>query len=449
MYNDARLLDAYFHLGRPPDSKLNIHSRIAWRLVRSFSYMIKLQTASNALSVLSARDKWSLLFVVAFYVFIAVAVSSLGWVDGWSLIYVDTMTPPLADLRTVQGALISLESGVDPYLENPGDPWGRTVNYPAIWLFIAKIFALDVEANFIAFVSTYIAIFLGGVAYLLYRFPSWGLALVAISGAVLMGIERGNNDLLIFSIVLTALVTSNRGMRVGLIICASILKLYPIAAGVALFSRFENSKALLWRVRYALIASVSFLFYFVIFFNELILGVGNTHTAGAMSYGSGVLAFLSNERLPSLPMSLAMINSALAASIALMFMFRERIATMIGITDRGISTDTLRESMFLVGALIYVITFFAGSSWDYRMVYCILTVPYALSIGNARFRLIYMAIILMALNQFLLVGVLGTIGGVVNIAGKTALMMVLSSVLVIRLPSLLLPKWLGGPQEQA
>jgi hypothetical protein len=58
----------------------------------------------------------------------------------WTLLQVPAMYPPFADLRTVQGALTSIARGFDPQITNPGDPWSRPMNYPMVWIKIAKTF---------------------------------------------------------------------------------------------------------------------------------------------------------------------------------------------------------------------------------------------------------------------------------------------------------------------
>ena len=181
-----------------------------------------------------------IIFFSAFYILLLVTVLYFGWLKGWSLFFVHTLSKPFGDMRTIQGAIISMNLGLDPYIENPGDPWNRTVNYPPVWIYLGKMFALDAETNLIAFVLTFETFFLCCIGYFIFRFPSWTIALVAVSGAILMGIERGNNDLLIFSIIFLALMSQGTLSRAFFILIASVLKLYPIISCVSLLTT-ENS----------------------------------------------------------------------------------------------------------------------------------------------------------------------------------------------------------------
>ncbi len=111
---------------------------------------------------------------------IAGLVLALGWDAGWGILFVDTISPIFGDLRPLQGALASIEQGFDPYVENPGNPHGTLLNYPPVWLPIASSLGLGDETAYLTVVLVYEALFLGAVAYLLYRFPSWFLLLCAL-----------------------------------------------------------------------------------------------------------------------------------------------------------------------------------------------------------------------------------------------------------------------------
>ena len=91
------------------------------------------------------------LFSILIFFIIGISILSFGWTLTWTKLLVPTMHPPFADLRTVQGSLASLAAGFDPQLINPGDPWDRPMNYPLIWMYVAKLLALDNELNYLIF----------------------------------------------------------------------------------------------------------------------------------------------------------------------------------------------------------------------------------------------------------------------------------------------------------
>ena len=75
-------------------------------------------------------------------------------------------------MRTVQGALYSLNEGFNPQINNPGDPWGRSMNYPSIWISISELFNLQIELHFKIFVSLMVLLFLGCCFLMLRQYPS-------------------------------------------------------------------------------------------------------------------------------------------------------------------------------------------------------------------------------------------------------------------------------------
>ena len=57
----------------------------------------------------------------------------LGYEQTWRLWNILVMSPPFADLRVITHGADSIARGLDPLVSNPGDPWGRPLNYPRIW----------------------------------------------------------------------------------------------------------------------------------------------------------------------------------------------------------------------------------------------------------------------------------------------------------------------------
>lgn len=124
---------------------------------------------------------------------------ALGPKGVWELWNVPAMTPHFADLRTITGGAESYAQGLDPMVQNPGDPWGRTMNYPRIWQSL-YYFGID-QRHTTIFGLILISLFFLGVVLLLPNAnpPTIFLVLAAVfSPATLLGIERGNIDLLIF-----------------------------------------------------------------------------------------------------------------------------------------------------------------------------------------------------------------------------------------------------------
>ena len=161
-------------------------------------------------------------------------IHDFGWEYVWSSLRIFTFVPPFADMRSIQAAIFSSAAGYDPQIANPADPWGRSMNYPMLWLQIARWLGLNEEFNFILFVFGMLAAYLATMLILAWRSGSLWMVFIFFSGASLLLIERGNNDLFILSMV--ALASFLLG-RVGVVVYvgATLLKFYPAFALAALW----------------------------------------------------------------------------------------------------------------------------------------------------------------------------------------------------------------------
>ena len=170
-------------------------------------------------------------------------------------------------MRTVQGSVKSEELGFDPQVKNPGDPWYRSMNYPKIWIWIAKLIRLNNEINYVVFICAYILAYLICCFFILRITPSLYVLLAVFSGASLLAVERGNNDLLAFVIIFMGIYFSQNYFRAFSILLATILKVYPV---ILVFIFMKKTKMFILLV---LMIAV----YFVFTAGELkIIMAGNT-----------------------------------------------------------------------------------------------------------------------------------------------------------------------------
>ena len=132
---------------------------------------------------------------------IAGSIAYFGWTRTWTSVFVPAMYPPFADMRLIQGAVISVAHGLNPQISNPGDRWGRLFDYPMLWVAIGKALNFTDESHFILICTALVLSFVGVCALLLFRFPSFGLLASLVSTTTLWGIERGNTDLVMFCLL--------------------------------------------------------------------------------------------------------------------------------------------------------------------------------------------------------------------------------------------------------
>jgi hypothetical protein len=229
------------------------------------------------------------------------------------------------------------------------------------------------------------------IVVLLLRGRSMGngalASLAILSPSVMMGVERGNIDLLILTLVGAAALTFKAqklhrifwaGTLIGLGI---LLKLYPMFC-MALLARFNKRTLLL-----AVALSIASLCYLALIFPDLTYIRHNTGTSYILSYGYKV-GFLGLDYLRSqaglaprgladslFPFSLACIILILAIAVGLLN-FRYGSAFCV-------VPDNVAGTAYLFGSGIYCGTFFLGADFVYRLMFLLLCLPQVMDWASA------------------------------------------------------------------
>jgi hypothetical protein len=291
--------------------------------------------------------------------------ASFGYEATWRLWNIPTLTLPFGDLRVITGGAESRRQGFDPMIENPGDPWGRPLNYPRIWQSFYRVGLTPEHTTFIGF--AFIALFLTGICLILPN-ASWTIIALVIaallSPATLLGMERGNIDLLMFFIVSVAVFAANRWPAFSAIAVFGgfALKLYPLFAGAVLL---RTSRSLFFRLIVVLVGAVSL--YVILTYSDFALIRAATQNGIVFSYGMNV--FPASLRTGN---SQAKLLSYLVVLLSLFF-------GLTALRRRDNQVEEQKGPIYLdafrAGAAIYIGTFLLGSNWDYRLIFLILTIP--------------------------------------------------------------------------
>jgi hypothetical protein len=163
----------------------------------------------------------------------------------WVLVGALPLRPMFADLIAILAAGQAQEAGLNPYLmPNAFDPFGRPHVYGPGWL-VTGVLGLTTEDAWwlgsllmVAFVGTAAAV----LAPRRRMQAAFALALIC-SPPVLLGINRGNNDLIVFMMFAAAAWLLTRpgpiGMSAGTIVLgvSALLKLYPFVTLPAVIMR--------------------------------------------------------------------------------------------------------------------------------------------------------------------------------------------------------------------
>jgi hypothetical protein len=298
---------------------------------------------------------------------LAAALWALGWTAGFVWFGVPAMEPPFADLRTISGAVSSVASGLDPRLENPGDPWGRAFNYPVVWIWLFR--ALAQLGNPVAITGLFQAVLLLALGLRLADREAGPVVLhCAASPVMLLLVERGNNDGFILLLTLAGLRWSGigAGMALGL---AAGLKLYPIVA-VPLAIRPPNER---WRMA-GLLLCAPLILWTVLQWDEI--AAATPQAFWTMSFGAATTSLMLTEAIARTSFDLPPLLIAHPALIGHTSLLLATAALWLVAQDEYIQLDELitmtppAESRMVVGfSLIFAALFVSGSSFAYRGVF--------------------------------------------------------------------------------
>jgi hypothetical protein len=256
-------------------------------------------------------------------------------------------------------------------------------NYPSVWLHLGAIGISSTSTNAI---GGLFIILLCASLLLIYDTQTVASGILAftavISPPVLLGVERGNIDVLIFaaSVMTLYLMAKRTGLGATVIQCGviaflTVLKIYPIAGATVLARR---------RLGYAgialtgLVAAIGLLG--LVGPGELRAIAQNTPQSIALSYGDMPIFLAAYEHglLPAIFESGALRVIAGMTALAL-----AGIAILLSLRCSGIlrrvlppldpATATGAVAMSCVS--VFCFSFLLGSNWDYRLVFLLGVLP--------------------------------------------------------------------------
>lgn len=319
--------------------------------------------------------RWCVAVLLGYLLILLVAALWLGKPRVLTAAGAPQMSEHFADLSLFAAASQALEQGGDPYLHNAYDPWGRPFNYPRIWL------------TFMRFPMSWVPVVGAGLIVALLGCTLWWLGRLSPSQGLLAGaalcspplvlaMERGNCDLIIFLLALLALAALQRDWRAGAwlaVFFAFTLKLYP-AAGLVVFLREGWRRGWPWIAAGVAATAV----YAVLQQHEIRTVLHHTPVDLMMSYGSTHWTKVAEHwAATSIGKRYAfhhleahsMIWAALLFLGALRAGWTKRASGSAAAADRHLDA-------FRLGACLYALTFIAGSSYAYRLVFLLLCLPW-------------------------------------------------------------------------
>jgi hypothetical protein len=293
---------------------------------------------------------------------------ALGGRSHWHVLGVPNLQIPFGDLRSVTAAWECTRKGIAVMAANPCDPYHRSANFPGIWMAPSHV-GLGVGDTVWLGCALVAAFLIAAVAVL----PSSARSVDAVvygaavcSPAVMLGVERGNVDIVLFALVVLAVILYRRSDRQpwghALILFAAILKLFPIfAAGVLLRQRSKRSLIALG------VVLAAFAIYCLAILGELrtIWRV----TPQPTEYAYGVRIF--SEWIGNAHLRVWDVGVIVLVLIA-MVVARRRLQEPLEDGDPAARRDL---DLFVAGAGVYVLSYALFLSYEYRLAFVLLTVP--------------------------------------------------------------------------
>jgi hypothetical protein len=298
------------------------------------------------------------------------------WLSGAHSLYFDALRLhgvepfgfPFLDTHAVLAAAECGRQGIQVYLSNPCDALGRPHVYSPLWLAIVPG-SLGTSATGWVGASLDLMFLLSLAVVLRPRTASELLILGAavVSPMTVYALERANNDLVIFLLVIcgAVLFTLPRAYRLfsfGLFVAAGLLKYYPLVL-LVLAAREGRRDGLV----IAIAAILALVFFAVAFYPELSLA--------AASIPAGASYFTDAFSARNLPFGFA---EALGKGVVRTLIAGSLLAALSGVavarmlrTVRLLGREQLdwasREAQFLIiGGLLVAACFFAGQNIGYR-----------------------------------------------------------------------------------
>ncbi len=284
----------------------------------------------------------------------------IGYEHLWMIWKIPPMSMSFSDLRNLTGGSESLALGYDPLYYNPQDPWQRPLNQPRLVQYILRFTQIN-QSHTVSIGILFGILFLTGIFIAFRKLDESSAVIIAFlifSPVAVLGIERGNHDLLMFFLVALALFLADRAwISMPILLLASFIKLFPVFAVLYLW-RYPTKKSI--------VISSTFLLFFIsyIIYNLPDLPqVFSSTQKGLYHWAYGVMTY---DKMATgysyIPAAAVLISTT--------------IFYINGIRLQGWQeVNSHYLDAFRAGAGIYLGTFMLSNSWAYRLIFLIFIIP--------------------------------------------------------------------------
>lgn len=302
----------------------------------------------------------------------------LVWMGG------DPIIPPFIDTHAVLAALECHRQGIDVFAAMPCDLLGRPHVYGPVWLYLAPL-PLG-TAHTTAAGALLALLFILGLRALppaRHRRDIAIMSLACLSSMVAFALERGNNDIVIWLIVLAAVRLAQggfarRGAAYGLIVLASVLKAYPVMLFVLALRETPRRMAMV--AAGAGIAILAVVAQDPAVWQRSFGGIPNARYAqamfGAQNLPYGLADGLAGATATSLGTILYAVLTVFILSLSVRFCAQLDLPYRVSTLDSG-------ETLFLMaGSAMLIGCFFSGPNIMYRGIHFLFVLPALLALSR-------------------------------------------------------------------
>ncbi|GEM_PF-616437 len=350
-------------------------------------YAISISFASTVTEALLRQSIYRLLVpgaAVLLYI-----LSSILWLSGKYLTYFEILRlfafepfgAPFLDIHGVLSAAECHRLGIDVYAINPCDLLWRVHAYSPLWLRLVPAWLGTRDTPELGLVLD--LAFIYSLSFLC-RPTRIGevvaLALTALSPMTVYALERANNDLLIFLLILCGcgLLQLRRAFRFAgyfLFLFAGLLKYYPLIL-LVLVLRERRRDAIALAFAALVILGLAVLGFSAEIGPALADIPKQSYFAGPFAAVNLPLGFAQLLTAPRCCASVDHLPAAAGALLcALAVMVVARIGRSLRVLGAGVNWHGFEADCLAVGALLLTGCFFAGQNVEYRGIYFVLVMP--------------------------------------------------------------------------
>lgn len=283
--------------------------------------------------------------------------------------------PPFGDAYGITSAMACERQGIETYLGNPCHYKPVGFVYPPIWKLLSL---LPIDGSWTtAFALTFIVAFAAALGFIPLGESRRGrvmAVLAVLSPASLMAADYGNNDMLIFAVVvggIAALGKSGKGQALGygLILLAGLMKYFPFVALGWVGAQGLRKAVLVGGVLAAVLIA-----FVALAGEQLPLSLASMVSMSAGSYVFGI----KNVPIMMSEMGLVGPRAALALRLALtlaLLVAAWRRSVRYASLDLFAMLPEVQWRFLIVGALVVVGAYLGNQNLDYRMIFLLLVLP--------------------------------------------------------------------------